>query len=225
MGIARYEGSVTSTKLKVTGIDLFSAGEFHEGEGDEILVLQDPAQGVYKKLVIRDNRIKGAVLYGDTMDGSWYFQLMREGTDISAFRSTILFGQHDLGDAGHGDEQACSPCRTLPKICGCNGVCKGDITDAIVKKGLFTLEEVRAHTKASSSCGSCTGLVEALLASTVGEGYVGRAEQEAAVRVHRVQPRRSHQRHPQRGTQGHACAVRIPELEDTRWLCTSVARH
>ncbi len=172
MGIARYEGSVTSTKLKVTGIDLFSAGEFNEGEGDETLVLQDPSQGVYKKLVIRDNRIKGAVLYGDTMDGTWYFTLLREGTDISAFRGTILFGQHDLGDAGHGDASA--SVMALPanaEICGCNGVCKGDIVDAISKKGLFTLEDVRAHTKASSSCGSCTGLVEAILASTVGEGY------------------------------------------------------
>lgn len=172
MGIARYEGSVTSTKLKVTGIDLFSAGEFNESEGDETLVLQDPSQGIYKKLVIRENRIKGAVLYGDTMDGTWYFTLLREGTDISAFRSTILFGQHDLGDAGHGDASA--SVMALPEsaeICGCNGVCKGEIVTAIGKKGLFTLEDVRAHTKASSSCGSCTGLVEAILASTVGEGY------------------------------------------------------
>jgi nitrite reductase (NADH) large subunit len=171
MGIAQYQGSVTSTKLKVTGIDLFSAGEFNEGEGDETLVLQDPGAGVYKKLVLRDNRIKGAVMYGDTLDGTWYFQLLREGTDISAFRSTILFGQHDLGDAGHGDETRVAALSNDAEICGCNGVCKGDIVDAIVKKGLFTLEDVRAHTKASSSCGSCTGLVESILASTVGEGY------------------------------------------------------
>ena len=171
LGIARYEGSVTSTKLKVTGIDLFSAGEFNETEGDETLVLQDPAAGVYKKLVLKDNRIKGAVMYGDTLDGTWYFQLLREGTDISAFRKTILFGQHDLGDAGHGDETRIAALSDDAEICGCNGVCKGDIVNAIVKKGLFTLEEVRAHTKASSSCGSCTGLVESILASTVGEGY------------------------------------------------------
>ncbi len=172
LGYARYEGSVTSTKLKVTGIDLFSAGRFNEQEGDETLVLQDPARGVYKKLVVRDDRIEGAVLYGDTMDGSWYFQLMRDRADISDFRPTILFGQHDVGDAGHGDEK--TRVMALPddaEICGCNGVCKGEIVEAIVTKGLFTLEEVRAHTKASSSCGSCTGLVEALLASTVGEGY------------------------------------------------------
>ena len=171
IGIARYEGSVTSTKLKVTGIDLFSAGEFNEQEDDETLVLQDPAQGVYKKLVIRDNRIKGAVMYGDTMDGTWYFQLLREGTDISDMRATILFGQHDVGDAGHGDAARVASLSDDAEICGCNGVCKGEIIDAIQTKGLFTLDDVKAHTKAASSCGSCAGLVEALLASTVGEGY------------------------------------------------------
>jgi len=174
IGIARYEGSVTSTKLKVTGIDLFSAGEFNEQEGDETLVLQDPARNVYKKLVVRDNRIKGAVMYGDTMDGTWYFQLLREGTDISDFRSTILFGQHDLGDAGHGDETRVAALSDDAEICGCNGVTKGQIVDAIQTQGLFTLDDVRAHTKASASCGSCTGLVEAILASTVGEGYEAR---------------------------------------------------
>jgi len=171
LGIARYEGSVTSTKLKVTGIDLFSAGEFLEDEDSETLVLQDPAAGIYKKLVIKDNRITGAVMYGDTLDGTWYFQLLREGTDISAFRKTILFGQHDIGDAGHGDETRIAALSHDAEICGCNGVCKGDIVDAITKKGLFTLDDVRAHTKASSSCGSCTGLVESILASTVGQGY------------------------------------------------------
>ncbi|RTZ75105.1 MAG: nitrite reductase large subunit [Gammaproteobacteria bacterium] len=171
IGIARYEGSVTSTKLKVTGIDLFSAGDFNESEGDETLVLQDPARNVYKKLVVRDNRIKGAVMYGDTIDGTWYFQLLREGTDISDFRSTILFGQHDLGDAGHGDETRVAALSDDAEICGCNGVTKGQIVDAIQTQGLFTLDDVRAHTKASASCGSCTGLVEAILSSTVGEGY------------------------------------------------------
>lgn len=171
VGSKRYEGSVTSTKLKVTGIDLFSAGDFNEEEGDEAMVLQDPSSGTYKKLVIRDNKVKGAVLYGDTIDGTWYFQLLREGTDISGFRKSILFGQHDLGDAGHGDETRVAAMSDDAEICGCNGVCKGDVVDAIVKKGLFTLEDVRAHTKASSSCGSCTGLVEAVLSNTVGDGY------------------------------------------------------
>ena len=171
VGSTRYIGSMTSTKLKVTGIDLFSAGEFNEEEGDEVLQMQDVASGVYKKLVLKDNVIKGAVMFGDTMDGTWYFSLMRDAANIADFRKTILFGQHDLGDAGHGDASAVMSLPDAAEICGCNGVTKGDIVQAISKNGIFTLDEVRAHTKASSSCGSCTGLVESILASTVGEGY------------------------------------------------------
>jgi nitrite reductase (NADH) large subunit len=170
-GIARYEGSVTSTKLKVTGIDLFSAGEFQGGNGYEELLFQDPARGIYKKLVVESNRIKGAVLYGDTGDGAWYFQLMRDGTDISAFRENILFGQAHLGDAGHGADNRAALMPDTAEVCGCNGVCKKTIVDAIVQKKLFTLEDVRTHTKASASCGSCTGLVEQILQSTLGSDY------------------------------------------------------
>jgi len=171
VGSTRYIGSMTSTKLKVTGIDLFSAGDFNEEEGDEVLQMQDVASGVYKKLVLKDNVIKGAVMFGDTMDGTWYFSLMRDAANIADFRKTILFGQHDLGDAGHGESSMVMSLPDDAEICGCNGVSKGDIVQAISKNGIFTLDEVRAHTKASSSCGSCTGLVESILASTVGEGY------------------------------------------------------
>jgi len=171
-GFARYEGSLTSTKLKVTGIDVFSAGDFHTDDTTEEILMQDAAAGVYKKLVLKDHRIHGAVLYGDTMDGSWYFQLMRDGTDVSDMRTRLLHGQGHLGDSGHGD--ITSRVAALPdnaEICGCNGVCKGTIVKSITDKKLFTLDDVRAHTKASSSCGSCTGLVEALLASTLGGDY------------------------------------------------------
>ena len=171
-GIARYEGSITSTKLKVTGIDLFSAGDFSGGDQTEEIVLQDAGAGMYKKVVLKDNRIQGAVMYGDTMDGAWYFQLMRDGTDVSNLRDKLLFGQAHLGDAGHGDiKTRVVAMADSTEICGCNGVCKGTIVKTIVDKKLFTLEEVRAHTKASSSCGSCTGLVENLLAATLGGDY------------------------------------------------------
>ncbi|NTV97281.1 MAG: NAD(P)/FAD-dependent oxidoreductase, partial [Thiobacillus sp.] len=173
-GVGRYQGSMTSTKLKVTGIDLFSAGDFMGGEGTEEIVFQDPGRGAYKKLVLKDNKLAGACLYGDTLDGAWYFELMRDGTDVSDFRDKLLFGRHHIGDsgAGGGDEKA--RLMSLPdtaEICGCNGVCKGDIVKTIRDKKLFTLDEVRAHTKASASCGSCTGLVETLLAATVGGDY------------------------------------------------------
>ncbi|HAD24516.1 MAG TPA: nitrite reductase large subunit [Alphaproteobacteria bacterium] len=166
---ATYQGSVTSTKLKVTGIDLFSAGEFLSADGSEEIILSDPHNSVYKKLVVKDDKVLGAVLYGDTGDGAWYFDLMRSGSDISEFRDTVLFGQAHLGDSGTGGEDRVAALPDDAEICGCNGVCKGDISSAIVEKSLFTLEDVRAHTKASSSCGSCTGLVEQLLASIVGD--------------------------------------------------------
>ncbi|ADE10400.1 nitrite reductase large subunit NirB [Sideroxydans lithotrophicus] len=170
-GAMRYEGSSVSTKLKVTGIDLFSAGDFNSGGLDEELLLQDSARGVYKKLVLRDNKLRGAVMYGDTVDGPWYFQMMRDGTDVSELREHLLFGQMHIGDSGLGGVSSVVSMSDTAEICGCNGVCKGAIVNAIVDKKLFTLEEVRAHTKASSSCGSCTGLVEALLANTLGGDY------------------------------------------------------
>ena len=172
LGYARYEGSITSTKLKITGIDLFSAGDFSGDDSTDEIVMQDAARGVYKKVVLDGNKIRGAVMYGDTLDGAWYFQMMRDGTDVSAFRERLLFGQAHLGDAGHGDiKQRINLMPDDAEICGCNGVCKGTIVKAIGEKKLFTLDEVRAHTKASSSCGSCTGLVEALLATTAGGDY------------------------------------------------------
>ena len=171
MGIGRYVGSVTSTKLKVTGIDLFSAGEFMGGEDTEEILLTDTVGGVYKKLVIRNDELIGGVLYGDTVDGAWYFKLIREGKKIHEIRDHLMFGESNLGDTGHlGQNKAVSMTDDM-EVCGCNGVCKGAIVKAIKEKGLFTLDEVRKHTKASSSCGSCTGLVEQLLMFVAGGDY------------------------------------------------------
>ncbi len=169
-GWMTYEGSVTSTKLKVTGIDLFSAGDFLGRPGSDEIVMHDPAGGTYKKLVLSGNHLIGAVLYGDTVDGSWYFQLIREGTDISDIRGRLILGQAHLGDSGHGGDSAANMPDDM-EICGCNGVTKGEIVTAIKEQGLFTLEDVRAVTKASASCGSCTGLVEQILASVLGGDY------------------------------------------------------
>ena len=170
-GISRYTGSVTSTKLKVTGIDLFSAGDFTGSEDTEEIVLSDPSGGVYKKLVVKDDKIVGGVLYGDTADGSWYFQLLRDGQNIRELRNHLMFGRNHLGNAGHQGRNNAADLPDDFEVCGCNGVCKGSIVKAIKEKGLFTLNDVRKHTKASASCGSCTGLVEQILASTVGGAY------------------------------------------------------
>jgi len=171
MGIARYQGSVTSTKLKVTGIDLFSAGDFTGNEKTEEIVLHDAAGGVYKKLVLQNDKLVGAVMYGDTKDGSWYFQMIRDGKNVAEIRDHLLFGQSHLGNTGHQGQSSAAAMPDEMEVCGCNGVCKGSIVKAIKAQGLFTLEEVRKHTKASASCGSCTGLVEQILASTVGGAY------------------------------------------------------
>ncbi len=174
-GIGRYTGSVTSTKLKVTGIDLFSAGDFMGGQGTEEVVLNDPHGGVYKKLVIRDNKLVGGVMYGDTADGPWYFQLLKDGRDIHDIRDSLIFGQALVGEGGNGGGHAgiskAAQMADSAEVCGCNGVTKGTIVKAIKEQGLFSLDEVKKHTKAASSCGSCAGLVEQILASTIGGAY------------------------------------------------------
>jgi nitrite reductase (NADH) large subunit len=170
-GIGRYTGSLTSTKLKVTGIDLFSAGNFMGGDNTEEIVMSDPASGVYKKLVIQDDKLVGACLYGDTVDGSWYFKLLREGRKVSDIRDKLMFGESNIGDTGHQGHSKAAAMADTDEVCGCNGVTKGAICKAIKDKGLFTLEEVRKNTKASASCGSCTGLVEQILMFTAGGDY------------------------------------------------------
>lgn len=170
-GIGLYKGSVTSTKLKVTGIDLFSAGDFMGGDDTEEILLHDAVGGVYKKLIIKDDTIIGAVLYGDTTDGAWYFQMLRDQKPIHEIRDHLMFGQDSLGNTGHQGQDKVSSMTDEMEVCGCNGVCKGTIVKAIQEKGLFTIDDVKKQTKAGSSCGSCTGLVEQILASTLGGGY------------------------------------------------------
>ena len=168
---AAYQGSVLSTRLKVSGVDVFSAGEFAGGEGCEDVVFRDAGRGVYKRLVLRQGRLAGAVMFGDAVDGNWYFDLMRSGADVTELRETLVFGQAITeGLRGQGPSSAVAAMADTAEICGCNGVCKGAITSAI-GKGLTTLDGVRAVTKASASCGSCTPLVEQLLKLTLGDGF------------------------------------------------------
>ena len=171
LGFAQYRGSLTFSKLKVTGVDLFSTGDFMGDDTTESIVMKDVDRGIYKKIVLKNNRIHGAVMFGDTVDGSWYYQMLRDQTDISGFRGQLLYGQSHLGDSGHGGANTAADMADDVEVCGCNGVCKKDIVNAITSKGLFTLDDVRDHTKASSSCGSCTGLVEQILSFTLGGDY------------------------------------------------------
>jgi nitrite reductase (NADH) large subunit len=168
-----YLGSVTSTKLKVSGIDVFSAGDFSGGEGAEDIVMRDAARGIYKRVIVRENRIEGAVLYGDTADGNWYFDLLKRQEDISDIREALIFGQAFASGGTQLDPNAAvAALSDDAEICGCNGVSKGKVVGCILG-GAASLDAVRSSCKASASCGSCTGLVEGLLAITLGDEFAG----------------------------------------------------
>ncbi|MGB3247368.1 MAG: nitrite reductase large subunit NirB [Sulfitobacter sp.] len=168
---AQFVQKELSTKLKVTGCDLFSAGDFAEGDEREDIVFRDPARGVYRRLVIENDRIVGAVMYGDTADSNWFFGLIRDKTDIAEMRDTLIFGPAFQGGAPSDPLSAVAALPRDAEICGCNGICKGQIEDAIAA-GATDLGAVRATTKASGSCGTCTGLVEQVLAVTLGDDFV-----------------------------------------------------
>jgi len=169
-----YRGSVTSTKLKVSGIDVFSAGDFAGGEGCEDIVLRDATRGVYKRVIVKEDKVIGAVLYGDTADGNWYFDLLKKGEDIGPIRDALIFGQAFAvgGGAFANPLDAVAALSDDAEICGCNGVSKGTVM-ACIAGGAHTLDTVRSGCKASASCGSCTGLVENLLALSLGDEFHG----------------------------------------------------
>ncbi len=93
MGIARYVQKPEATKLKITGINAFSAGDFMGRDDDAIITFYDRDLRHYRKLVIRSNLLCGAILYGDTQDGAWFFDLIQAQTDISAWRDRLIFGK------------------------------------------------------------------------------------------------------------------------------------
>ena len=166
-----FEHRVTAAQLKVTGIDLYSAGDFADGDNREEIVLRDPNQGVYRRLVIEDNRLVGTVLYGDTSSMGWYYQMIKDNTDISGIRDYMIFGPGFAEGAAQDPAAAVASLPDGAEVCGCNGVTKGVIRQAIDGNNLSTLEEVRSCTRASASCGSCTGLVEQLLLLRLGDSY------------------------------------------------------
>ncbi len=169
-----YRGSVTSTKLKVAGLDVFSAGDFSGGDGAEDIVLRDATRGIYKRVIVRHDKVIGAVLYGDTSDGNWYFDLLKRQEDIADIRDALIFGQAFAsgGGASANPFDALTAMSDGAEICGCNGVAKGKVV-ACINGGAHDLDAVRATCKASASCGQCTGLVEGLLTLTLGDSFAG----------------------------------------------------
>ena len=163
-----YSPQTTATRLKITGIDVFSAGQLAGGEDEDEVVLRDARRGTYRKLVLRDRKLVGTVLYGDVADGNWYFDLIRRGADVGDFADRMILGQAAAQGSSGPVKPDTKSMSDDTQICGCNGVCKGTIVDAIKAKGLTAYDAVKAHTKASASCGTCAPLVRQVLADTLG---------------------------------------------------------
>ena len=152
-----YEGTVQAAKLKIMGVDVFSAGDWSE-QNSEPVRYEDRALGIYKKVTVRDGRLAGVILVGDTSDSHRYMEWLRTGADLTSQRRHLLFPppSADLGlDVAEMPESA--------TVCGCVGVSKGTIIQAIHDKGLNTLSQLKECTRAATSCGSCTSLCQGLL--------------------------------------------------------------
>jgi nitrite reductase (NADH) large subunit len=155
-----FSPKAVPTRLKVTGVDLFSVGDFSDKKEYQEIVLRDASRNVYKRVIIADNKVVGAVLYGETAEGNFFFEKIKSAEDITDIRDRLIFGEAGVSSAN--PSSAVAALASDAEICGCNGVCKGVIVEAI-EGGLTTLKDIRAVTKASASCGTCTGLVEQLL--------------------------------------------------------------
>jgi len=156
---AVFTGASPAAKLKIMGVDIFSAGSIDESApGVETVRYEDPPLGVYKKLLLKDNQLLGVILVGDIEDEHTYMDWMRSGTDLTPHRRQILLPPRE---ADPGLEVAAMPDSDI--ICGCNGVSKGDIVQAIHAHDITTLAGLKERTRASTSCGTCTGLCEKLL--------------------------------------------------------------
>jgi len=155
----RYEGTVPAAKLKIMGVDVFSAGDFSETTpGNDVVRYEDPSLGIYKKLILRENRLVGAILVGETGDSHRYMEWLQNKADVRHRRRQLLFPE-PLPDTGLGVAQF----PDTKVICGCHGVSKGAMVQAIRERGLTTLSQLKECTRASTGCGSCTDLCQSLL--------------------------------------------------------------
>lgn len=168
-----FTGYTPATKLKIMGADVFSAGDFDEQrEGVECVRLEDPALGIYKKLILKDNKLEGVILVGDASDDHRFMDWLRNGTDLAAQRRQLL---SPAAAAGPGEDAASLP--DSHTVCGCNGVSKGAIIEAVHAHGVCTLAQLKDKTRAATGCGSCAGLCQSLL-KAVAPDY---AEEKAKV--------------------------------------------
>ncbi|HYL73353.1 MAG TPA: nitrite reductase large subunit NirB [Bryobacteraceae bacterium] len=160
-----FSGAAPAAKLKIMGVDIFSAGRIDDTEaGVETVRFEDPGQGVYKKLLVKDNRLHGVILVGDASDEHRYMDWLRRATDLAPKRSHLLFPPpaEDLGlDAAQMSES--------DTVCGCLGVTKGAVIEAVHRLGVNTLAQLKDRTRASTGCGSCTALCQQLLRAVAPE--------------------------------------------------------
>ncbi|MDL4842246.1 nitrite reductase large subunit NirB [Aquibacillus rhizosphaerae] len=164
-----YQGSVLSTQLKVSGVDVFSTGKINEDKSSKAIKVFDEWRGTYKKLIVDEGKLAGAVLFGDTKDGNRLLSFIKKGANVEEYL-----------DAGQSEESGVDLVAGMPDdeiICGCNGVSKGTIVDAIKNDSLTTVEQVKGCTNASRSCGTCKSLVSDLLEYTLGDDYADNQEE------------------------------------------------
>jgi nitrite reductase (NADH) large subunit len=159
-----YCGSIQAAKLKIMGVDVFSAGVWSDAEGAEPVRFEDRALGVYKKLVLRGAKLAGVILVGDTSDSHRYMEWLRSDADLSTRRRHLLFPP-PAADGGLDIAQMAE----TATVCGCVGVTKGAIIQAIHEQGINTLSQLKDATRASTGCGSCTALCQDLLKAVAPE--------------------------------------------------------
>jgi NAD(P)H-nitrite reductase len=166
-----YIGSDLSTKLKISGVDVFSAGEFDDTD-DEVMCSKDHALNTRKRLSIRDNKLVGAVLFGDSTDGLFYFDLIKKETDITDMRKTLLFGDISIDSASAGSVGV-EKMSDDEQVCGCMGVTKGDIINAVAG-GCDTFESMQEKTGCATGCGGCGSVAKQIFSFVSGAELVAK---------------------------------------------------
>ena len=150
-----YTGSVPYSQLKVSGVDVFSAGEISGDRMQTAIQHLDGIQGTYKKVLMQAGKVRGAILFGNTAEGTALLGLVQRGADVAE-----LAPKEGAPDPA---EMAAAALPSRETVCACNNVSKAAILKAIQEQGLETEEQVKQHTKASGSCGGCKPMVAALL--------------------------------------------------------------
>ncbi|MFU0767887.1 nitrite reductase large subunit NirB [Staphylococcus pasteuri] len=162
-----YKGSTTFTSLKVSGCDLYSAGQIVESPEIKGIEIFNSIDNNYKKVFLKDGEVVGAVLYGNTDDGSRFYNMMKKHESIEDYTLVSLLTK--------GGEEASNSIEDMADdetICGCNGVDKGTIVKAIKENGLTSVDEVTKATKAGNSCGKCKGQIGEILQYALGDDFV-----------------------------------------------------